>query len=369
MASFNLGRIKGEKGDAGTPGERGTQGERGAQGAQGVSGFTPVFSVKEIITVEDNESARVEIDSSDIKNPILTFFIPKGKDGKDALGDMISSIYDSKGKKCDVFEYADSIFNGAMKKSGGEFSGKVKAYSADAQELCVRNIVVAKNFPEGARTGDICITEKRKGTITLGDQETGTSFIIKENGVPTPYIIVEKDFYGENTVALIRNEVLSVSSYFDRAGKSEYCLSTADFYLEAIYSKFLDKNLLNKLVDSSLAGVGKRKIFLPANTELSDFEYFKENSKRAIATGGTYSAYWTRGLYSSNNAIINSQGELESVKATEKHSYRPMIVLDGDTQVENTEFNSLHAVKLPEEQCGIYVFDGEAWKECISFDN
>ena len=74
MASFNLGRIKGEKGDAGIPGERGTQGERGAQGAQGVSGFTPVFSVKEIITVEDNESARVEIESSDIKNPLLTFF-------------------------------------------------------------------------------------------------------------------------------------------------------------------------------------------------------------------------------------------------------------------------------------------------------
>lgn len=369
MASFNLGRIKGEKGDAGIPGERGTQGERGAQGAQGVSGFTPVFSVKEIITVEDNESARVEIDSSDIKNPLLTFFIPKGKDGKDALGDMISSIYDSKGKKCDVFEYADSLFNGAMKKSGGEFSGKVKAYSADAQELCVRNIVVAKNFPEDARTGDICISTKKEGTITLGEQETGTKLLVKENGIETPYIIVGKDYSNKGTVALLRDEILPVQSYFDRAGRTDYCLSTADLFLETIYPKALSKTLLNKLVDIDIINTGKRKIFLPSYPELGDFEYFSQNSKRAIATGGTYSAYWTRGLYSSNNAIINSQGELESVKATEKHSYRPMIVLDGDTQVENTEFNSLHAVKLPEEQCGIYVFDGEAWKECISFDN
>ncbi|MBR1969596.1 MAG: collagen-like protein [Clostridia bacterium] len=369
MASFNLGRIKGEKGEAGSSGERGAQGERGVQGAQGVSGYTPVFSIKEIITVEDNENARVEIDSSNIKNPLLTFFIPKGEKGKDALGDMISSIYDSNEKKCDVFQYADSLFDNAMKKNGGEFTGKVKAYSVDEEELCVRNIAVAPSFPEDARIGDVFISTKKESSITLGEQETGTKLIVMENGVETPYIIVDKNYTGNGMVALLRNEILPEEVCFDRAGKTEYALSTADLFLESIYVSFLGKNLLNKIVKIDVKSTGKRRVFLPTSVELGEFEYFALNSKRAMVTGGTYSAYWTRGLYSSNNAIINSQGELESVKATEKNGYRPMFVLSGDTLVENAEFNSDHAVKLCEEKNGIYIFDGEKWKECILIDN
>lgn len=369
MASFNLGRIRGDKGDTGLSGEKGEKGERGAEGAQGISGFTPVFTVKETTTVEEGESARVEIDSADIKNPELSFYIPKGKDGKDALGDMISSIYDAQGKKCDVFEYADLLFNNAMKKSGGEFSGKVKAYCLDNQELCVRNIVVAESFPEDARTGDIFIGIKSEGSITIGEQDVGTKLIVKENGTEVPYIIVGKNYADSGNIALLRSEILPVQSYFDRAGKTDYCLSAADLYLETIYSKSIEKTLLDKLVDAELIKVGKRKIFLPSYPELTEFEYFAENSKRAVVTDGTYSGYWTRGLYSSNNSIINSQGELETLRATEVSGYRPMIVLKSDTIVENIKYYSSHAVKLPEEKRGIYVFDGEAWKECFSLDN
>ncbi len=369
MASFNLGRIKGEKGEAGISGERGEKGERGVQGAQGVSGFTPVFGVKEIITVDENQSARVELDSSDIKNPLLTFYIPKGADGKDAMGDMISSIYDSKGKKCDIFEYVDLLFSSAMKKSGGEFSGKVKAYSMGAQELCVRNIVVAKSFPEDARLGDICIVIKNESSITIGDQEVGTNLIVMENGIETPYVIVGKNFLGSGTVELIRRDILLDESFFDRAGNTDYSLSAADLFLETMYSKNLDKSFLDKLLDVEVSSSVKRKIFLPSNYELVNLEYFKKNSRVAKKTDGSSSGYWTRGLYGSNNAIINSQGEIEGSRPTEKCGYRPMVVLKSDTCVENTVFKSNHAVKLPEEKCGIYIFDGEQWKECIIVDN
>lgn len=369
MASFNLGRIKGEKGDAGTPGERGIQGERGVQGAQGVSGFTPVFSVKEIITVDDNEGARVEIDSSDIKNPLLTFYIPKGADGKDAMGDMISSIYDSKGKKCDVFEYADLLFDGAMKKSGGELFGKVKAYSADTQDLCVRNIVVANSFPEDACLGDICIVIKSESSIAIGDQEIGTNLIIKENGINTPYIIVGKNFLESGTVELIRRDILLEESFFDRAGNTDYSLSAADLFLETMYSKTLDKSFLGKLLDIEISDSVKRKIFLPSSYDMANLEYFKENTRMAKKTDGRSSGYWVRGLYSGINTIINSQGQLEALSAKEKCGYRPMIALKNDTCVVNTVFKSNHAVTFPEEKCGVYIFDGEVWKECIALDN
>ena len=369
MASFNLGRIKGEKGEAGISGERGEKGERGAQGAQGVMGFTPVFEVKEVITAENGESARVELDSSDIKKPLLTFYVPKGKDGKDALGDMISSIYDSKGKRCDIFEYADMLSISAMKKSGGEFSGKVKAYSMDEQELCVRNIVVAKSFPEDARLGDICIVTKSKSSITIGEQEIGTKLIVMENGIETPYLIVDKNIFGEGMVGLIRNEILPVKAFYDRAGSTDYCLSSVDLFLETIYPKSLENKFVDKLVKINITNTGRRRIFLPANGNLLDFEYFKENSRAAKITGGTHSAYWIRGLYNNLNTIINSQGEAEGLRVTERCGYRPMLVLNSETCVENIEFESKHAVRLPDEKCGIYIFDGEQWKECISLDN
>lgn len=137
MASFNLGRIRGEKGDTGLSGEKGEQGERGAQGPQGVMGFTPVFSVKETNTIGESEGARVEMDSSNPQNPLLSFFIPKGADGKDALGDMISSIYDSQQKKSDVFEYADSLFEGSMKKERRRISWKSKSiFSRQQTAVC-----------------------------------------------------------------------------------------------------------------------------------------------------------------------------------------------------------------------------------------
>ncbi len=369
MASFNLGRIKGEKGEAGISGERGEKGERGVQGAQGVMGFTPVFGVKEVITAENSESARVELDSSDIKNPLLTFYVPKGKDGKDALGDMISSIYDSKGKKSDIFEYADTLLKSAMKKSGGEFSGKVKAYSMSEEELCIRNIAVAKNFPEDACLGDICIVTKRESSITIGEQEIGTKLIVMENGIETPYLIVDKNIFGEGMVGLIRNEILPVKSFYDRAGSTDYSLSSVDIFLETIYPRSLEKKFLNKLVGIDIYNTGKRKIFLPGNGNLLDYEYFSKNSRAARMTGGSYSPYWIRGTYGNNNTIINSQGEAEGLRVTERCGYRPMLVLNSETCVENIEFESAHAVRLPDEKCGIYIFDGEVWKECISLDN
>lgn len=369
MASFNLGRIKGEKGEAGISGEKGEKGERGAEGAQGVSGFTPVFGIKEIITVDENQSARVELDTSNIKNPLLTFYIPKGADGKDAMGDMISSIYDSNGKKCDVFEYADLLFSSAMKKSGGEFSGKVKAYSTDLNELCVRNIVVAKSFPKNPLLGDICIVIKNESSITIGDQEIGTNLIVMENGIETPYIIVGKNFLGSGTVELIRKDILFEESFFDRTGNTDYPLSAADLFLETIYSKTLKKSFLDKLLDVAISNTEKRKILLPSSFDMVNLEYFTKNTKMAKKTDGKSSGYWIRGLYGSSNIIINSQGEIEPLYATEKCGYRPMVVLKSDTCVENTVFKSNHAVRLPEEKSGIYIFDGEVWKECILIDN
>ena len=95
MASFNLGRVKGDKGDkgdTGAKGERGEKGEKGDTGARGIDGRTPVFAVGETVTISPEEEAHVELNSDDAENPVLSFYIPRGHDGRDAMGDMLSAV-------------------------------------------------------------------------------------------------------------------------------------------------------------------------------------------------------------------------------------------------------------------------------------
>ena len=96
MASFNLGRIKGDKGDKGDPGIKGDKGEKGDRGERGERGSDapiPVFSVGTTSTLPSSMEAYVEIKTEDSENYVLNFSIPKGKDGNDASGDMNKSVY------------------------------------------------------------------------------------------------------------------------------------------------------------------------------------------------------------------------------------------------------------------------------------
>lgn len=369
MASFNLGRIKGDTGPVGPQGpkgDKGDTGEKGDKGEQGISGYTPIFSIKETQTVSSDEKARVEINADIPQSPELTFYIPKGKDGKDALGDMVSSIYDPKGIRKDVFEYTDALAEFCMKRAGGSFTGKVRAYSENIGDSCIRNIIVAKNLPEDAIDGDIGIVLESTNSLTLKDQNIGTIVTVKEDGVEAPYIIAGKNYHKEGTVTLIRKYLLPYSGCFDFVYRKTYDMSNADMYLENIYLKEIDELFRKNIVPISLLSYGKRRVFLPTYDDLKYLEYFKANSKVAQTIGNSRtSSYWTRTLSTDKVGTINTLGEEELLTPSEKIGFRPLIVLNGDTTLENSVYESEHCVKLQEKKRGLYVFDGGIWKECL----
>lgn len=369
MASFNLGRIKGDAGPAGVQGPKGDKGEKGDKGdkgEQGNSGYTPIFTINETQTVLPDESARVEINTDIPQSPVLTFYIPKGKDGKDALGDMVSSIYDSKGIRKDIFEYVDALAGLCIKKGGDTFTGKVKAYSDNIADSCIRNIIVAKNLPDNALSGDIGIVLESTNSLTLNDQNIGTIVTVKEDGIDAPYIIAGKNYHKEGTVTLIRRDLLPYSGCFDFQYRKTYDMSNADMYLENIYLKELDDTFKKNIVTISLINCGKRRVFLPTYDDLNYLEYFRTNSKVAQTIGSSRnSSYWTRTLTTDKVGTINSLGEEELLTPSEKAGFRPLIVLSGDAAVENTVFEEAHSVKLQEKKRGLYVFDGGIWKECL----
>ena len=188
MASFKLGLIKGEKGDTGAKGEKGDTGATGGVGA------IPVFEVDKVETVDPAFGASVEIDSSDIANPKLSFRIPKGVDGKDASGDMISAIYDPEGKKTDVYAFAENLFGNSLPKSGGVVHGKLSVGEAPSEENCVRNIRFSASLPKTAANGDICFVVPRDYDNTIYSQGIGSVLVLKEGDDEEEYVIAAKDY-------------------------------------------------------------------------------------------------------------------------------------------------------------------------------
>ena len=105
-----------------------------------------------------------------------------------------------------------------------------------------------------------------------------------------------------------------------------------------------------------------------SNQELEKLEYFVNNGKKAavISEPEKPLAYITRTTATNSKAYtVDYDGNYKAISQGELCYFRPAFVLPADTRVENTEYNGQAALKFPEENKGIYVFEDGAWKECI----
>ena len=203
MPKFNLGRIKGDtgpRGEQGLRGEQGIQGERGVKGDKGADGYTPVFTVGGVETLEAGMNALVEIDSSDPQNPVISFSLPKGANGRDCVGDMETSVYDVSGRKTDIYSYAQKLADECIKESGGTLTGKLFAAGGEVSAMCVRNLCISDELPEDARIGDFCLLTEKKDNLTIDELSVGSTVGIYENGKTVPYIVAGKDYHKNGTV-------------------------------------------------------------------------------------------------------------------------------------------------------------------------
>ncbi|MBQ3022745.1 MAG: hypothetical protein IJD91_05455 [Clostridia bacterium] len=371
MASFNLGRIKGDKGDkgdTGAKGDRGEKGEKGETGASGIDGRTPVFTVGETATIAPDEEAHVELDCSDIENPVLSFYIPRGRDGRDALGDMLATVYDAEGKKEDFYKYADNLFKDTLKITGGILTGSLSATEADGKTAVMRNISMRTSLPEEAVEGDICIITPNENSKKLGDCETGNTMLISENGNETEYIIVAKDYHKPNTVTLVRQRLPNLGVYFDYRGREDYLLSDMDMFLEVGYKEKFSEEIKKNLVTVALTTLLSRQCFLLSKEELENIEYFKTAENRAAYSGTSKENYFTRSTVDDRAYLVTSVGSFALTSQKTKKLYRPAIVLPSSLEVENTiKINTdIPAVKMAQTKKGVYAFLGGEWKECAS---
>lgn len=365
MASFNLGKIKGDKGEKGDIGPKGDKGEKGDRGERGADGNTPVFSIAQTETLESGTDAFVELDSSDASNPVLKFFIPKGRDGNDAFGDMQSAQYDKNGRKTDIFEYADKLSESAFKKDGGTFTGEVNAHSSLPEDICVRNISIGNALPGAAKNGDVCVLTKKISDITLGDIEPGSTLLIKENGSYHEYYVIAKNSYLQNGTALMRKKLLNNTVIYSKENSSTYSQSDIDMFLNTVVFNMFDGSIRDKMMYVPVESNLNRKIFLPTSTDITPLTNFEEGTYKANIDGGSAGTYWTRKIIGSANVYcVDTAGAFLSSSAARSYYIRPMFVLPSDIQVENTEVSSGIGYKLSEDKGGIYVLKNGEWSEC-----
>lgn len=370
MASFNLGRIKGDKGDRGDIGpigETGPKGEKGDKGDRGTDGSTPVFSVDKTETLSSSEEAYVEINTQTPETPVLSFYIPRGKDGKDASGDMQQSVYDKNGRQEDIFEYADTLFGGALKASGGSLTGALKASESPLADGYIRNISVKSSLPENAANGDLCIVIYDEGTKTLKDCALGTVVFLEEKGKEIRYLLVGKNHHKTGGITLLRSDLAPYEQCFDLKNCGQYPLSDIDILMETMYKSLYSKRVRDNLLSINLDGNCYRQCFLLSYKDLTEMEYFSSDAMRiALRDGKSYAGqYITRSLTDKKVYTVKDTGSFTTITQSISAYYRPAIVLPEDMVVSNTVYNNTAAVKLPETKSGIYIYlDGE-WKECL----
>jgi hypothetical protein len=183
MPTFDLGLVKGEKGDTGAQGQQGIQGIQGIQGPKGdtgpqgetgpkgetgaqgptgqtgatgpagADGVTPNVQVGTTTTLPAGSNATVSRRAgSPDAAPIFDFGIPKGADAVDP-GDMKKSVYDTGNKAQDIFNYADQ----KLAKSGGTMTGAITGVSPTNGAKGLRNILYGSAAPSSGTgaNGDI----------------------------------------------------------------------------------------------------------------------------------------------------------------------------------------------------------------------
>ena len=370
MAGFNLGRIigeKGEKGETGPKGDTGAKGDKGDKGDSGKDGLTPVFSVGEVTTLTNGESPLVEIDSSNPENPVLSFKIPAGKDGRDAMGDMLKTVYDTKGIGTDIFEYAKKLFDGCLKTEGGNLSGGLTVAESPLSERAVRNISIASSLPEAGAEGDVFIKLNDKNSKTLGDCNAGDTVIIKENGKGIVYFVAGKNYHGENTVSLLRKDLCPFKCSYDYERREQYPMSDIDIFLESMFISIYSPEVRNSLVSVNNIDNAYRHCFILSKNDYTYMNYFSDVKKRAACIEGTgyYESHLTASTGTKGNIVgVGTTGDFVSISISSLAYFRPTIVLPSDFPVINTQKDSLPAVMPVTPNPGIYVYAGGEWREC-----
>ena len=369
MASFNLGRIKGDKGDKGDTGAKGDKGDRGERGERGSDAQTPVFTIGDTKTLPSSEEAYVELNTEDALNPVLNFSIPRGHDGKDADGDMKTAVYDSEGINQDIFAYARNLADACVKKEGGRLSGALDAGENSLEMPCVRNMSITTTLPESGANGDICIIVEEENGKKLGECAVGTSFLVPEGEDECEYIIIGKNFHGENSVTLLRKNVTDIVLQIDEGNHESYIMSDTDVFLETMYINFFPEKIRNLLLRAPIENNFYRRCFLLSNTELYSMEYFSSDEDRSATkkNSTTKTSYFTRSSSDSYNYyVVSTTGSFTAFNKGSHLSLRPAIVLPYDTVVVNTQNKSYPVAKLHDASGGIYVFSDGKWKECKS---
>ncbi len=362
MASFKLGCIKGEKGEKGLDGAKG---ERGDTGERGTAGAIPVFEIENVESVSYAESASVEINVENPENPKLSFRIPRGKDGKDTMGDMVSGIYDTEGKKTDVYKFAEELFGKALLKSGGNVIGKLCVHTSPESESCVRNILFSTSLPENAENGDICFVVPEDDENTIYNNGVGSVLLIPEGDEKREYIVAAKDYHGEGNVTLIRKRMPEYTHYFNRSVIESYFYSDVDNMLETVYSRLFPDYIQKIMKAPIIANHRKRHCFLPSCQELGEMEYFINNPTPAQTDAGTNRAYLTRDINDRRGVnTVNSSGKIVSVTQSTESGIRPIIVIDGSLVVRNCVHNDNAAVEAVQTNKCYYFINGK-WKELM----
>lgn len=360
MASFKLGCIVGEKGDRG---DRGAKGERGEKGDRGDSGAIPVFEIADVETVAPGISASVEIDASDPEMPKLSFRIPRGKDGKDAMGDMLSGIYDSEGKKADIYKFAEALFEKALSKTGGGVTGKLFVHQSPENESCVRNILFAPSLPEKASEGDICFITAEEYENTIYNNGIGSILLIPEGEDKYEYIVAAKDYHGEGSVTLVRKNLVQFEGVYNFTVRDSYYCSNIDYFMESVFVRMYPDYIQKMMRATLLSDYHKRTCFIPSYEEIMNMEYFKNNPYGAVTDTGGYREYMTRTLDNNKSVIsVTALGEISAYMQSQKSGIRPVIVLEGSLLVRNCMHNGNAAVEVARSNRGYYYSEGK-WKE------
>ena len=233
----------------------------------------------------------------------------------------------------------------------------------------MRNVSITTTLPESGANGDICIILEEESGKKLGDCAVGTSFLVKEGETECEYIIIGKNFHGENSVTLLRKHLTDIVLQLDTNARTSYVMSDTDVFLETMYINLLPERIRKLLVLTNIENGFMRKCFPLAYTELYSMEYFSSTDLRGATKKGTSvkGVYFTRSITDSNNAYgVSEGGNFTTLRKTAQYPLRPAIVLPYDTVGENTEYESSPAVKLYDASVGVYVFADGKWKECKS---
>jgi hypothetical protein len=182
---------------------------------------------------------------------------------------------------------------------------------------------------------------------------------IKENGIYTPYLVLDDDYYGN--ALLLRKDILTKSRRVSEYS-SYYEGSEIDTFLNGEYLNSFDENLKSKIASGALeiatndsigfsgskSTVIIRKIFLLSYTEIGlgnsynaanegrHLEFFKNPANRIVCLNGTAVSWWLRSpntYYTSCTYGVGPDGTVGSGNSSDENGIRPAFCLDGAAKI------------------------------------